>query len=163
MRGKWLVQSQTSMVAPLKFGISNLIPHIIMDVIITYPCWYLSQFMLVKEVTDLKDGSAWSTHNDTQWWRHQMETFSALLAIFPAQRPVTQSSDVFFDQRLNKRLSKQSWGRWFEMLSRPLWRHCNGKYGFYKKKIYVVYSCCLLWLFVDIANDLFSHHYNLEY
>ena len=47
-----------------------------------------------------------------------METFSALLAIcagnslvtgeFPAQRPVTQSFDVFFDLRLNKRLSKQS-------------------------------------------------------
>ena len=29
---------------------------------------------------------------------------------FPAQRPVTRSFDVFFDLRLNKRLSKQSWG-----------------------------------------------------
>ena len=56
------------------------------------------------------------------WWRHQMETFSALLAIclgnwpvtgeFPAQRPVTRSFDVFFDPRLNKRLSKQWWGWW---------------------------------------------------
>ena len=27
---------------------------------------------------------------------------------FPAQRPVTQSFDVFFDLHLNKRLSKQS-------------------------------------------------------
>ena len=27
---------------------------------------------------------------------------------------------------LNKRLSKQLWGWWFETLSRPLWRHCNG-------------------------------------
>ena len=43
----------------------------------------------------------------------------------PAQRPVTRSFDVFFDLRLNKRLSKQSWGWWFETLSRPLWRHCN--------------------------------------
>ena len=44
-----------------------------------------------------------------------METFSALLTIcagnspvpgdFPAQRPVTQNYDVFFDLRLNKRLS----------------------------------------------------------
>ena len=58
------------------------------------------------------------------WWRHPMETFSALLAIcagnspvpgeFPAQRPVTRSFDVFFDLRLNKRLSIQSWGWWFE-------------------------------------------------
>ena len=28
---------------------------------------------------------------------------------FPAQRPVTRSFDVFFDLRLNKRLSKQWW------------------------------------------------------
>ena len=70
------------------------------------------------------------------WWRHQMDKFSALLAIcagnspvpgeFPAQRPVTRSFDVFFDLRLNQRLSKNSWGWWFETLPRPLWRHCNG-------------------------------------
>ena len=69
------------------------------------------------------------------WWCHQMETFSGLLAIcagnyslpgeFPAQRPVTWSFDVFFDLRLNKRLSKQSWGWWFEMLPHPLWHHSN--------------------------------------
>ena len=69
------------------------------------------------------------------WWRHQMISVSSLLAIcagnspvtgeFPAQRPVTRSFDVFFDLRLNKRLSKQSWGWWFKTLSRPLWRHCN--------------------------------------
>ena len=45
-----------------------------------------------------------------------METFSVLLAIcagnspvpgeFPTQRPVMQSFDVFFDLRLNKRLSE---------------------------------------------------------
>ena len=64
-----------------------------------------------------------------------MEIFSASLALFvesspvtgqfPVQRPVTQSFDVFFDLRLNKRLSKQSWGWWFETSSRSLWRHCN--------------------------------------
>ena len=41
------------------------------------------------------------------WWRHQMETFSTLLALcegnspvtgeFPSRRPVTRSFDVFFD------------------------------------------------------------------
>ena len=70
------------------------------------------------------------------WWRHQMETFSALLAIcagnspvpgeFPTQRPVTRSFDVYFDLRPNKWLSKQSWGWWFETLSCSLWRHRNG-------------------------------------
>ena len=71
-----------------------------------------------------------------------METFSALLAIcagnspeFPAQRPVTRSFDVFFDLHPNKRLSKQSWGWWFETLSCSLWRHCNETRGqrFYTK------------------------------
>ena len=72
----------------------------------------------------------------TAWWRHQMEIFSALLAIcagnspvtgeFPTHRPVTQRFDSSFDLRLNKRLSKQSLGSWFETPSRPLWRRCNG-------------------------------------
>ena len=44
---------------------------------------------------------------------------------FPTQRPVMRSFDVFFDLRLNKRLSKQSWGWWFETPSWSLWRHCN--------------------------------------
>ena len=47
-----------------------------------------------------------------------METFSALLAIcegnspvageFPTQKPVTQSFDVFFDLRLNKRFNGEA-------------------------------------------------------
>ena len=62
--------------------------------------------------------------------------FSASLAIwarnspvtgeFSSQKPVTWSFDVFFDQRMNKRLSKQSWGWWFETPWLSLWRHCNG-------------------------------------
>ena len=69
------------------------------------------------------------------WWRHKMETFSALLALcagnspatgeFPSQRPVTRSFDVFFDLRLDKRLSKPSWPRWFEKPSCSVWRHCD--------------------------------------
>ena len=73
-----------------------------------------------------------------------METFSAVLALragnspvtgeFPNQRPVTRSFDVFFDLRLNKRLSKQSWGWWFETPSRPLWSHCNwASLGWYER------------------------------
>ena len=45
---------------------------------------------------------------------------------FPTQRPVTQSFDVFFDLRLNKRLSKQPWGWWFDTPSLSSWRQCNG-------------------------------------
>ena len=48
------------------------------------------------------------------WWRHEIETFSALLVLcegnppatgeFPSQRTLTQSLDDFFDLRLNKHL-----------------------------------------------------------
>ena len=74
-------------------------------------------------------------HLAPTWWRHQMETFSALLAFcagnspvtgeFPAQGPVTRSFDGFFDLSLSKRLNKQSRRRWFETPSCSLWRHCN--------------------------------------
>ena len=67
---------------------------------------------------------------------HQMGTFYASLALFaenspitgefPIHRSVTQSFDVFFDLRLNERLSKQSWGWWFETPWRSLWCHCDG-------------------------------------
>ena len=93
------------------------------------------------------------------WWRHQMETFSALLAIcawnssapgeFPSQRPVTRSFDVFFDLRLNKRLSKQSWGWWFETQTRPLWRQCNDHWHVKKntrfKSQVFFWPCTLSW------------------
>ena len=79
--------------------------------------------------------SRYNCERGISWWRHQMETFSALPALcagnspvpgeFPAQRTVTRSFDVFFDLRLNKRLSKQSWGWWFETQSGWLWRHSN--------------------------------------
>ena len=70
----------------------------------------------------------------TSWWRHQMDTFYALLAFCEGnspvtgelfvQRPVMRSFDVLFDLFLNKRLSKQSLRRRFETQSRSLWRHC---------------------------------------
>ena len=47
----------------------------------------------------------------------------------PRWIPRTRASDAelwcFFDLRLNRRLSKQSWGWWFETQSGSLWRHCS--------------------------------------
>ena len=98
------------------------------------------------------------------WWRHEMETFSALLAIcagnstvageFPAQRPVTRSFNVYFYLRLNKRLSKQWWGWWFEMPSQPLWRHCSAQSADCQKhwpvcrlrcNLYIRFPCISKW------------------
>ena len=73
-----------------------------------------------------------SAHDDIIKWKHFPRDWPFVWEIhrgpvnFPHKWPVTRSFDVFFDLRLNKRLSKLSWGWWFEMLSRPLWRHCNG-------------------------------------
>ena len=79
-------------------------------------------------------------HAATTWWRHQMETFSALLALcagnspingeFPSQRSVTRSFAVFFDLRLNKWSTKQSICRWFVTPSHSLCRPCNDVYRF---------------------------------
>ena len=87
----------------------------------------------VQTLTDMKNEISTSTATMT-WWRHQMETFSALLALwegnppfndgFPSQRPVTRSFEFFY-LCLNKRLSKQARHRWFETPLRSLWRHCN--------------------------------------
>ena len=68
------------------------------------------------------------------WWRHQMETFSAL-------RPVTRSFNVFFHLRPNKRLSKPSWGWWFETPSRSLWRHCNCPVDIWHYLWQIVFVC----------------------
>ena len=121
--------------------------HISKNTIILYSCsTYICELtqLHVRHVSIIHDLGNWGCHNTqnspnlistSTWWRHQMETFSALWAIcagnspvpgeFPAQMPVTRSFDIFFDLRLNKRLSKQSWGWWFETLSHPLWRHSN--------------------------------------
>ena len=83
-------------------------------------------------------------------WRHQMETFSALLSLcegnppitggFPSLMPVMRSFEIFFDLRMNKRLSKQSRRRWFETPSHSLWRHCHGydAYSAYNQDLSIV-------------------------
>ena len=89
----------------------------------------------IQNVQDMQNASAYMTKANTyilshivsmhsvlpciilfeSWWHHQMETFSASLALcagnspvareFPSQRPVTRSFDVLFDLYLNKRLT----------------------------------------------------------
>ena len=88
------------------------------------------------------------------WWRHQMETFPALLALcagnspgtgeFPSQRPVTRSFDVFFDLCLNKWLSKQLRGRWFDTPSTHYDVTVMGKYTLVHTSLYDV----IVWMFV---------------
>ena len=65
----------------------------------------------VERDVDVTQNDTAVGHTSKSWWRHQMETFSALLALcagnspviseFPSQRPVIRSFDVFFDLCLN--------------------------------------------------------------
>ena len=83
----------------------------------------VSNLLVSRSQPRLKNTLSATSFACTIWLRHQMETFSALLALcagnspvtgdIPVQRPVTRSFGVFFDLRLNKRLGKQSWGWWF--------------------------------------------------
>ena len=69
-------------------------------------------------------------HDDVIKWKHFPRNCH-LCGEFTGPRwiPRTKASDAelwcFFDLRLNKWLSKQSWGWRFETLSRSLWRHRN--------------------------------------
>ena len=56
----------------------------------------------------------WDIYDDVIKWKHFPRNWPFVRGIhpvpgeFPAKRPVTRSFDIFFDLRLNKRLSKQS-------------------------------------------------------
>ena len=97
-----------------------------------------------------------------------METFSALLAVcasnspvtgeFPSQTPVTQSSDVFFDLRFYKRVSKQSLDWWFETpaCSLPSRCHCYAIQCWHVKNWHRWLSARLRWL-QCVSKDMINH------
>ena len=76
---------------------------------------------------------------------------------FPTQRSVTRSFDIFYDLLLNKRLSKQSWGWWFETPSRLLWRHCNEP-AHTKKHVYLatMYILNAILVIIQQTSQLFT-------
>ena len=57
----------------------------------------------------------------SSWWRHQMETFSALLALCEGILPVTDG----LPSQSSERFSKQWRRRWFETPLCSLWHLCN--------------------------------------
>ena len=92
------------------------------------------------------------------WWRHQMETLSALLAIgagnspvtceFPTRTPVTRSFDVSLVRAwINGWVNCRVAGHF----RRPLWRHYNeGKWmQTHHWQVITVTTPRLFWLFID--------------
>ena len=104
-------------------------------IVINHRVKYLRYCQTIKQFLFSPYLIRWSQVRHASWWRHQMKTFSAILAIcagnslvpgeYSAQRPVTRSFDVLFYLHPNKRLSKQWLGWWFETPPCPLWRHRN--------------------------------------
>ena len=100
------------------------------------------------------------------WWRHQMETFSALVALFegnspvtgefPSHRPVTRSFDVFFDLRLSKRFYKQSRRWWFETPSWSWWQHCNWYVTVLLITLYVTVYPCIDYRYGVIRKNIYN-------
>ena len=102
----------------------------------------------VSNVWRRKTSVRYIQRKERRWWHHNSELdrdtvehryvlstlchddvikSKSIFRVPGSQMPVTRSLDVFFDLHLNKRLSKQSWGWWFETPSCSWWRHCNDR------------------------------------
>ena len=98
---------------------------------------------LIWDTTELRAPKKIFSYADKRWCRTKFPTMMTslngnifrvvgyLCGEFTGHRWITRTraSDVerwcFLWSASEKRLSKQSWGWWFETLSRPLWRYCN--------------------------------------
>ena len=93
---------------------------------------FYTQHECFLNVARTKRSSIWphNLHEDVIKWKHFPRYWPFMKG--PRWSPRTKASDAelwcFFDLRRTKRLSKQSWGWWFETLSWPLWRHCYDDY-----------------------------------
>ena len=84
----------------------------------SYRSWPLFQLTMITFTT---------FHDDVIKWKH-FPSYSPFVGLRWILRTKASGDELwcFFDLRLNRRLSKQSWGWWFKTQPRPLWRHSNG-------------------------------------
>ena len=79
----------------------------------------------------LESMHVWVLYDDVSKWKHFPRYWPFMWGIHrspvnsPHKGQWRGALTFFLDLRLNKRLSKQSCGWWFETPSRTLWRHCN--------------------------------------
>ena len=113
----WIPTSIMHMIVFDKQNISYEIAHLQMS-------WYVTDYL-----STLVQMSFALSQEAITWWRHQKETFSALLSLcegnsrvtgeFPSQRPVTRSFEIFFDLRQSLRrhrahydVTVMTWKEW---------------------------------------------------
>ena len=103
-------------------------------------------------------------HDAVIKWKHFPPNWPFVRGIhrsrwIPRTKASTRSFDIFFDLRLNKRLSKQPWGWWFETPSWSLWRQCNDceeitrvpfllKWSYYHETM-----TCIVWYSVFVTRN----------
>ena len=107
--------------------------YLLVNKLLSYPS-VRTNYIHTQTVRHGRPGNSNSSHDDVIKWKHSPRYWSFVRRIHrslvnsPKKRPVTRTLDVFFDLRLNKSLSNQSWGWWFETPSCSLERHCNAQY-----------------------------------
>ena len=124
------------------------------------------------------------TVSQSTWWPSDVMKWKHFPRYWPFVRGIHRSpvdsphkgqwrgALMFFDLRLNIRMSKQCWGWWFETPSRPLWRHCNDKWTQGQTRVLWVTKTNFLRSFIMFMVSVFStyqtpltnyisHSYNL--
>ena len=101
--------------------------------------WRKTRFAKSDDITTTEKAPQSGEH--TLWhdgvikWKHYtlywpfVWGFHRLPADSPHKGQGRGTLNIFFDLRLNKRLSRQSKSRWFETPLRLLWRHCTNEIG----------------------------------
>ena len=106
-------------IGPMNLAIRDSISHDGYTTLLCFPCdscTHILQRFITGKDSPSADEITMMTSSNGNIFRvtGPLCGTSAVTGDFPTQRPVTRSFDVFFDLRLNKRLSKQSWGWWLE-------------------------------------------------
>ena len=135
----------------------NFCTSTIVDLVIYILIWYGFNIVMYQDVLKwccfLRYCGFWllvtSSNGDIFRVTGHLCGHSPVPGIFHAQRPVTRSFHVLFDLRLNKRLSKQWWGWWFETPSRPLWRHRSVK----------IFAAHIVWLVYILSITIYLSWY----
>ena len=91
----------------------------------SFPFFFTAYTIKKVEIRDSDHSEYSGEQDDVIKWKHFPRYWPFVRGIHRSR-----SFDVFFHLRLNKRLSKQPWGWWFETAGWSFWRH-RTEYGQY--------------------------------
>ena len=158
---KWTHDKLSTWVFALRTwkNIKSIVCHtgllIIIDFVTYYKKWILWQqnnFHLFKHVYKYSISMQVLYMSLSCWKQQNYMMTSSHGSIFRVTGPYERNSphkgqnfDVSSIRALNKRLSKQSWRRWFETPSCSLWRHCHACSQMYNQVCKGATMPCVIW------------------